>query len=503
MTLSSAMNIANSSFSAIGAQTSVIASNVANANTTGYSKQVANVVTTPFNGVAVGSVTRVANAELETQVNTATSLAGMQSAISSGVATLAQTVSDSASASSTTGAQSNGNSPFAMLSNFSNALTTYEASPNSLSAAQAAVSAAKSAASSLNSAANVVQQVRTQADQGIAQAVGTVNSLLAQFQTVNNNIISGLAAGSNVSTLQDTRDQLVTQISQQIGVTTDINSNGAMSIYTDTGATLFNVTPGDLSFVSSAGGALGPNTTGSPVMLNGQPITGANANSPIQSGAIAGLVQLRDTIAPQYQTQLDQVAGNLISAFQETDQSTSNPGLPALPGLFTSSGLTSVPTASQYTGLANTIAVNASVDPAQGGDATLLRDGGISDTADSNYTYNTSGDAGYTGRLAQYQAALQATASFSSAGGIGQSGTILSYAEASVSWLQSTNQQAAQNATYQNSLQTQATAALSNATGVNLDAQLTNMLTIESSYQATAKLVTSVNTMLNALLNAV
>jgi flagellar hook-associated protein 1 FlgK len=502
MTLSSALNIANSSFATIGTQTAVIASNISNANTPGYSKQIAHVSATDLGGVTVDSVTRATNAALETQVNSATSLAAMQTAISSGVATLAQTVSDSVSAT-TSGSQSNGNSPYAMLSNFSAAISTYQADPGNLSVAQAAVTAAKAAAAAINSAASAVQQVRSHADQGVAQAVNTVNSLLTQFQSVNNGIMSGLASGNNVSTMQDTRDALVTQISQQLGITTNINSNGAMSIYTDTGATLFNMTPGQLSFSSGTGGTLGPNAVGSPVMLNGQPITGANANNQIQSGAIVGLVQLRDQIAPEYQTQLDQLSGTLVTAFQETDQSTTNPGLPPLPGLFTAQGLNGVPPASQWAGLANTITVNASVDPAQSGNAFLLRDGGISDTANADYTYNTNNYAGYTGRLAQYNSALQAPATFSASGGIGQTGSLLSYAESSVSWLQSTNQLASNGASYQTSLQTQATAALNNATGVNLDAQLTNMLTIESSYQASAKLVTTVNTMLNALLTSV
>ncbi len=502
MTLSSALHIATSSFAAIGTQTAVIASNVANANTPGYSKQIAHVATTDLGGVTVDSVTRAANAALETQVNAATSLAAMQTAISTGVATLAQTVSDSASNTSP-GAASNGVSPYAMLSNFSVAISTYQADPSSLSAAQAAVTAAKAAATSINGAANAIQQVRSHADQGVAQAVNNVNSLLTQFQGVNNGIMYGLAMGANIGSLQDTRDSLVTQISQQLGITTNINSNGDMSIYTDTGATLFNITPGLLSCASTTGTLLGANSTGSPVLLNGQPLTGSNATNQLQSGAIAGLVQLRDQIAPEYQAQLDQLAGTLVTAFQETDQSTTNPGLPPLPGLFTANGLTGVPPASQWAGLANTLAVNASVDPEKAGNPLLLRDGGISNAANTDYTYNTNNNAGYTARLAQYISALQAPTTFSAAGGLGQSGSILTYANASVSWLQSSNQQAANAASYQTSLQTQATAALSNATGVNLDAQLTNMLTIESSYQASAKLVTTVNAMLTALLNSV
>ncbi len=500
MSLSSAFNIINSSFRAIGAQTATISTNIANANTPGHSRQIANPITDAFNGVAVTSITRVTNAALAAQVNQSTSDSAAQTAISDGVSALARTVSDS-STSTTSGAQQNGNSPFALLANFRVALSTYEAQPASQTTAQAAVAAARQVATSINAGAAAVTQVRTQADQSIAQAVGTVNGLLAKFQTVNNSIIGGLANGENVGSLQDTRDGIITQLSQQMGVTTSLNSNGSMSIFTDNGATLFQTAPANVTFAPS--GALGPSQTGAQVFINGQQITGATTNTPLQSGAIAGLVQLRDTVAPQYQAQLDQIAGNLITAFQETDQSLTNPGLPPRPGLFTTPGATSVPPQPTWSGLANTITINPTVDPAQGGNSSLLRDGGISDTANQDYTYNTSGEAGYTGRLSQMIASLTTPMSFSTGAGLGSSASITDYANASVSWLQGQYQTTSGSAAYQSSLQAQATAALGNATGVNLDTELTNMLTIESSYTASAKLLTTVSGMLKTLVNAV
>jgi flagellar hook-associated protein 1 FlgK len=501
MTLSSAFNITNTSFNAIATQSATIASNVANANTPGYSRQVANLATTAYNGVTVDSITRDANAALSAQVNSTTSESAAQTAISNALTTLAQTVSDSATSTSATGSLQNGNSPYAQLANFTSALTTLEAQPDSQSAAQAAVTAAQNVASSLNTGAATVTQVRTQADQQIATAVSTVNSLLTQFTSVNNSVQTSLASGSNVGSLEDQRESLVTQIAQQIGVTTTVNTNGSMSIFTDSGVPLFESTPAQVTFTPS--GTLGPNQTGNAVFVDGTPITGASSNQPIQSGAIAGLVQLRDSIAPQYQAQLDQVAGNLMTAFQETDQSTTATGLSASPGLFTTTGATSVPSSANWTGLANAITINPSVDASQGGNAMLLRDGGISDTSNSNYTYNTTGDAGYTGRVEQLVSALQAPMSFSSGAGLSTTDSISDYSNSSVSWLQAANQQASGNATYQSSLLTSATAALSNATGVNLDAELTNMLTIESSYTASAKLVTTVNSMLTTLINAI
>jgi flagellar hook-associated protein 1 FlgK len=500
MTLASALGIANTSFRTIGAESANIANNIANANTPGYSAEVANLATTSYNGVQLISITRDANAALTQQVQTTTSDSAMQSAIATGVAALAQTVSDSSSATST-GALSNGASPAALLANFQSALTTYESAPNSLISAQAAVSAAQTLAGSLNSASQTVTQVRTQADSQIATDVASVNSLLNKFETVNNSIITGLGTGANVGALQDQRDQLVAQISKYIGVSTSINGNGSMAIFTDGGQTLFQTAPYDLSFQPS--GEMGAGIAGNQVLINGQPITGSSTNTPIQSGEIAGLIDLRDTIAPQYQTQLDQFAGNLITAFQETDQSTSATGLPAEPGLFTAAGLTGVPSSSDFTGLASSITVNASVDPTQGGDPTLLRDGGISDTSNNDYTYNTTGDSGYTGRLQQLISGLGANMTFSSSADLPTDTSLSGFAQASVSWVQAQNQTASSNSSYQQSLLSQASSALSNATGVNLDSELTNMLTIESSYTASAKLLTSVNDMLTSLLNAV
>ena len=328
----------------------------------------------------------------------------------------------------------------------------------------------------------------------MASSVSTINSLLAQFQTANDAVVSGLASGATVATAEDTRDSLVRQLAQEIGVTTSTASNGSMSIYTDSGVTLFQNTASTVSFTPTSTYTDG--TTGNAVTVDGVPITGPSISQPIQSGALAGDAELRDTLAPQYQAQLDQIAGGLINAFSESDQSGS--GLPDAPGLFTT-GATTLPSASNATGLAASIEVNPSVDPSQGGDAALLRDGGI---AGAGYVYNTTGDASYTTRLQALVAATQSTQSFDAAAGLGTSAGLADYANASVSWLQSENQQASNAADYQNALATQATSALSNATGVNLDAEMTTMLSLENTYESSAKLLTTVNAMFSALLQA-
>jgi flagellar hook-associated protein 1 FlgK len=192
---------------------------------------------------------------------------------------------------------------------------------------------------------------------------------------------------------------------------------------------------------------------------------------------------------------LDIIAGTLITTFAESDQATVGPNLP---GLFTTPGATSLPAST--TGLAGQIAVNASADPNQGGNPLLLRDGGISDTANSDYTYNTSGDASYANRLSQLLANLSATQTFSATGGITTSASLGSYASACAGGdAQRSNVSTQSN--YQNTLLSTATTALSNATGVNLDNEMSKMLDLERSYSATAKLITTIDGMFATLLS--
>ena len=411
----------------------------------------------------------------------------------------AKLVDDSSTVSSTSGADQNGASPSAMLANLQSALTTYQDSPTSSSAADAVVSAASNLTSSLNSGSATVNEVREQADQNMAASVNTINSLLSQFTAANNAVVTGLQTSANVASAEDTRDSIVTQLAQQIGVSIVIAANGSESIYTDSGVTLFQDTPRVVSFAPTP--TLVDGANGAPVAVDGVPITGANSPMPIQSGALAGYAALRDTLAPEYQAQLDQIAGGLINAFAESDQS-APPSLPSLPGLFTTPGAASLPSMSATTGIRRVDRGQSERRPVAGRQSNLLRDGGISDPGNPAYTYNSTGSASYTGRIQELMSEISATQSFDPSAGLGSSSSLADYANASVSWLQGENQQASDSASYQHALATQATSALSNATGVNLDAEMTNMLNIENSYASSAKLLTTVTSMFSALLDA-
>ncbi|MCI0736214.1 MAG: flagellar hook-associated protein FlgK, partial [Beijerinckiaceae bacterium] len=204
MSLSSSALIAQSGLNTVTAEASILARNITGASGTAeYSRKSANIIST-LDGSQVASVTRASNLAVFGNMLTAASASAAQDALSSGLDMLDQTVGSVAGSSSSTASGSN--SPAALLSNFTNALQSYEASPSNASLAAAAVSAASSLARGLNSASAIVAQVREQADSGIAASVQSINALLAKFQTVNAQILAGTATGADVTSTQDTHD---------------------------------------------------------------------------------------------------------------------------------------------------------------------------------------------------------------------------------------------------------------------------------------------------------
>jgi flagellar hook-associated protein 1 FlgK len=498
MSLSTAFAIASQSLGTLSNQINIASENVSGANTTGYSTKSANVVTGLDGSAQISGVTRATNAAMLKAALATTSQQGSTSALSAGLDQIDQFLNISSSSASST---SSSRTPADMIANLAASLQAFASTPTSASAAQTVLSNAQSLAQSLNAATTQTQSVRQQADSSIASAVTNINQLLSQFQSVNNAIVSGTQSGADITTALDQRDQLVTQLSQYMGISTVPGPNNDMSLYTDSGVTLFQTTPRSVTFQPTA--SLSAGTSGNPVYIDGMQVTGSpSPTMALQSGSLVGLTQLRDVVAPQFQDQLDETARGIINAFAESDQN--DPTQPKLAGLFTTSaGIAAgnpLPGSSLVPGLAAQIVVNPDVDPSQGGNLSLLQYGGIS--GNSAYAFPSQGASGASAYIQQLLNGLSAIQSFEPSAGNGTSASVTSYATSSVGWFEAQRQTADNAATYQNALLSQAQTALSSATGVNLDAQMSQMLSLENSYQASAKLLAAVNDLYTTLFTA-
>ncbi|WP_238123879.1 MULTISPECIES: flagellar hook-associated protein FlgK [unclassified Xanthobacter] len=484
MSLSLAFNTAQSALATTATQLQVSSRNVAAANDPSAARKIAVTTTTPDGSTRVVSITRAAGGQLFVRMLAATAGTAAQQAVDEGLTTLRSTVDDSNTPTS----------PAARIGVLADALSQAANTPDDPTLARQVVTGAQDLAGALNSATATVQQARGAADSAIASSVTQINDLLRQFQVENAAVVRGVSAGADITDTLDRRDAILSQLSQEIGISTVTRANNDIMIYTDSGATLFETTPRAVTFLPTP--VMDATTRGGGVYVDGVAVAGPGATMPVQSGRIAGLTQLRDQIAPSYQTQLDEMARGLITAFAEADQS--GAGGPALAGLFTGTdaavpdGLTS--------GLAGWLRVNAALDPAQGGDPMRLRDGGINGAA---YLYNTSGTASFSGRLAELGTALGAQQSFDGASGLPAAASLDQLATASVSWLEGARKASAVRLDSEQAVLTKATTALSAGAGVNLDQEYAAQLELERSYQASSKLIGVVGQLYDSLFAAI
>jgi flagellar hook-associated protein 1 FlgK len=486
MSLSVAYNTARSSLQASQSQMAVVSRNTSGASDPSYSRKIGVLTTT--GGYARVTVLRASDQALLTKMLETTSASATQKALLDGLQKLSQTIGDTEldqSAAARVGA-------------LHSALQQYANAPDNTTLARAFVKAASDLADTLNRATAATQSVRLEADKGMAGSVDRINDLLLKFEKANQQVMSGSALGADVSDAMDTRDNLIAQLSEEIGITIVPRAGNDIALYTDSGVPLFERTARPVTFSPTT--AFGPATTGGDVFIDGIRVTGPGALMPLNSGNLVGLAQVRDDVAVTYQKQLDELARGLIQAFAESDQS--GAGKPDMPGIFTFAGAAGIPTMPASAGLAGLIRVNDAIDPTKGGAYEVIRDGGING---ADYTYNPTGNANaaFSGRLYALTNGMVAERPFDTAFGFGPTASLQGFASLTGSWLEATRQSASQSVDYQTTLLTHASEALSNATDVNMDDETALMLQLEKSYSASAKLLSVIDQMLKTLLSVV
>lgn len=483
MSLSSALSIAQSSIRNAGRQTSVVSRNIQEAQNPDYTRRTA-VVASMAPGARVIEIQRATNEQLFRQNLSATSAWNGQSALYAGMERLGVSVNG----------VDNASSPATAIGNLQQALQLFSASPSNRNLAETTLDAARQVVRSLNDGTDAIQAFRAQTDLEISASVDELNKLLADFEGANNSVISGTRTGRDVSDALDQRDAIVKKIAEYVPVSTFTRGDNDMVIMTGHGSTLFESVPRKVTFQPSPTYAAG--VAGNSVYIDGVAVPLGIGGNTDASGKIAGLVQVRDSTATTMQAQLDEVARGLITAFAETA-----PAMPDAPGLFTWSGAPAIPPAGTLvSGLAGSIRINPAMDSAQGGNPMLLRDGGANGAA---YVANTGGGASFADLLIAYGDRLDTPMAFDPAAGTTTSATLSNYAATAIGWLDGVRQAASRATEAKEALAVRTAEALSNETGVNVDMEMSLLLDLEHSYEASARIIKAVDDMLAALMAAV
>jgi flagellar hook-associated protein 1 FlgK len=490
------MSTAQSIFNNTGTQSSVVAKNIQNAQNPNYVRRSAVYVTGGAGALVVG-IERAQNLSLQRQTIESTSFATGQRTVLTGLTEI----------KSLLGGNDYENSPEVRLRALFNNLNAYAATPNDATVGTTVVSSAQDVVNTLNTTSKELQAIRKRADEQIKEDVDTLNNLLKQFEAANNKVKSATAVGGDPNDALDERDTVLKQISEIVGVTSYVRENNDMVLYTSEGTTLFETMPRAVTFTPT--NTYDAATTGNGIYIDGAPMKAGVGADTSAKGSLQGLLQLRDEIAPQFQTQLDEIARGVIVAFAETGPDGT---LTPLTGLFTykdSFGVqqTAIPASGAIVpGLASRIFVNPAVVP-PAGNPTLLRDGGINDidtdpATPNPYIVNRDGASGFSDLLDKYYKAMDGAIPFDPATGIGGNKDLFSFAADSVGWLEQLRSSATVADETKTAMLSRAMDAYSSQTGVNLDEEMSLLLDIEQSYKAAAKLMAAVDEMLRALMEA-
>ncbi len=456
--------IAASGLEADRAAMDTIANNLSNVNTPGYASESPVLTTTAAGDVlGVGAGVTVLNvSQANDAVLAADNLAASASA--AGSSALQQTLTSIEGIFPEPG--SNGLS--AQLSTFWSSWDAIATNPSETAPRTEVINQAENIATTLNQATAQLTQTSNDTSTQIASNVGQVNTLLGQVAALNQSIVATVASGGQPNSLVDQRNNLVSQLGQDIGITTVGQSDGSLNVYVG-GVQLVQGSTSDSVTMKSAGSP----ATVSIVSNN----TGAAV--PVSSGTLAGLLTAVNVSIPGFQSQLNTVANNLAStvngALGQGYDATGNTDVAAGTGVGpnNSAALFVIGNAS---GAAATIGVNQAV----AGNPALLA------------AASTSTNGANDGSNAQVLAELG-----SAAGGPDQA------YQTFVTNLGSQVQTVTSQAQAQQSLSQSLSASLSSVTGVNTDQQTVAMLGYQQAYQASAKVISTIDQMVQSLLAAV
>jgi flagellar hook-associated protein 1 FlgK len=377
----------------------------------------------------------------------------------------------------------------ARIAAFDQALLEASSRPEQPARLQAVASTAGSLVAGLATMTDDIQSARATADRRIAEEVGKLNATLAQLQELNVELRSFSGTGRDVSALLDERQRLVDSISTIVPLREIRRDQNQIALFTTGGAPLLEGSAAVVGF--SATHTVTPEMTQalgglSGLTINGTPYDTAGPASPILGGTLGGLFALRDELAVTAQGKLDAVARDLVERFSAAGLDPTI--LAGAPGLFTDGGAAFLPV--DEIGLAGRLRLNAAADPEQGGALFRLRDG-LGAVAE--------GPPGNGALLSALHAALATARPLSSTGFVAGNRSLAALAGDLMSDSAALRLAAEAEQSFSGARLT-ALSDLEAQNGIDTDQEMQALLVIEKNYAANAKVIQTVNDMIDTLI---
>jgi flagellar hook-associated protein 1 FlgK len=297
--LSSIFGIDLSALQAFQQAIEVTSNNVANASTPGYDEESIDLATAlpqDAGGIAIGAGVDVAGVQRAYSQAAANQLNTSQSTLSQLTALQNYTSQIDNLFGTTAGGLTTA------LQTYYSGWSAVADDPTSTSAREALLGDAGALAANLNSTSSQLQELNSDVNTRITADVNQINSIGAQISNLNTQITQSSGTGQAPNQLLDQRDELLSNLSQLVGVTTTSNSDGSINVYLGNGQPLVldqNTYP--LSTVPNEFNA-------SQLEVASTASDGASISSSITSGDLGGLLAARTQAIDPAQNQLGQIA---------------------------------------------------------------------------------------------------------------------------------------------------------------------------------------------------
>jgi flagellar hook-associated protein 1 FlgK len=312
-TLSLSLKTAQSGLAANQAALDAVANNIANVNTPAYSRKIVNteqrVLTGVGAGVQIAEITRAIDEgllkSLRLELGTLNEL-GVQENFFERVQELFGKPQDNTSLSH-------------IINELTQSLETLAVTPDRTLEQSEVVRQGDEVARKLRDMTTTIQELRLQTDTEITAVVAQMNKLGQSISDLNDQIVRNSATSRDVTDLKDQRDQAIDQLSELVDTRIFFRADGDAVIFTSAGRTL--VDNSATTITHDAASSVGSTTTKAGSGINpiyaGEQIAGNDITSQLRSGKLKGLVDLRDSVLTDIQSQLDELAGELRDTFNQ------------------------------------------------------------------------------------------------------------------------------------------------------------------------------------------
>ena len=291
----------------------VVANNIANVNSEGYSRKIVSTETRVLNGVASG----VQISEITRRVDE-----GLLKNIRIELAELNKfTVQDDffARTQDLFGKPGENSSLSHLFENFTSALELLAVSPDKSLGQAEVVRQAQDVTFALQNMSETIQELRQQADVDIADTVTEMNKIVASIDQLNEDIITNGSVGRDVTDLKDQRDQRIDRLSELVDIRFFFRSDDDVVVFTSGGRTLVDTLPPKIthSAASSVSASTTKNEGDFTGIFVGTIVARNDITSELRGGQLKGLVDLRDDILANMQSQLDEFAAEMRDVFNQ------------------------------------------------------------------------------------------------------------------------------------------------------------------------------------------